>query len=285
MTIEFNPAALDEIAACLVTEEITHSDLTRKFAELNISEPIQQEPDTAKKFGLQRGVDYWIKGPSKRERLLYAIISQYKMSGGQGVLQIIRTLYSPVSYVGNPGKFREFCGQINPVLRFSGVEYRDDGKFYQVSRTKDLSEAERRAKAVENKMTSRRVHSEVQRYCKAEYMEEDYFQAVLEAAKGLAERIREKTGLTIDGVNLARQSFDRPKNGYPKLAFNSLRTDTERNEHDGFKNLLIGSFQFFRNPMSHTPKVKWEHGIEDAVDCLTLISCLNFRLEECYPTS
>lgn len=115
-------------------------------------------------------------------------------------------------------------------------------------------------------------------------MGENYFHAVFEAAKGLAERIREKTGLTIDGVNLVRQSFDRPKAGYPMLAINALLTDMERNEHDGLAHLLVGSFQFFRNPIAHTPKILWQHDIEDAVDCLTLISFLHFKLDYCYPT-
>lgn len=164
------------------------------------------------------------------------------------------------------------------------MEYREGGKFHRVTPTRDLSEAERRARAVEHKLASRRVHSEVQKYCKAEYMEENYFHAVFEAAKGLAERIREKTGLTIDGVTLIRQFFDRPKDGFPLLAMNALTTETELNEHDGLANLLLGSFRFFRNPIAHTPKILWQNDIEDAVDCLTLISFLHFKLDHCFPT-
>ena len=74
------------------------------------------------------------------------------------------------------------------------MEYRDDGKFDNVDPTRTLAEAERRAEALENKMVSRRVHSEVRKYCKAEYMQENYFHAVVEAYRGLADRIREKTG-------------------------------------------------------------------------------------------
>ena len=114
-------------------------------------------------------------------------------------------------------------------------------------------------------------------------MQENYFHAVFEAAKGLAERIREKTGLKIDGVNLVRQSFERPRNGLPRLVINSLDSQTELNEHDGFMNLLLGSIQMFRNPIAHTPRVKWQRDLEDAVDCLTLISFLHFVIDECHP--
>ena len=115
-------------------------------------------------------------------------------------------------------------------------------------------------------------------------MEENYFHAVFEAAKGLAERIREKTGLKIDGVNLIRETFERPKGGFPILAINALETETELNEHDGLTNLIIGAFKLFRNPIAHTPKILWQHDIEDAVDCLTLISFLHFKLDQSFPT-
>ena len=283
--IDFTSTQLEQIADRLVNDRDTHSVLDRKFAELHLSEP-SPEPSpqelTYKKMGQKPGVDYYVRGPSKRQRLLYAVETMYKSSGGYGVLHLIRTLHDHVSYVDNPDEFRTFCDGINRVLRFSGMEYKDDGKFHRVVETRSLSEAESRASAVANRLSSRRVHDEVQKYCKAEYMEENYFHAVFEATKGLAECIREKTGLKIDGVNLVRQSFERPKTGFPRLAFNSLDTETERNEHDGFMDLLLGAFRLFRNPIAHTPKVKWQRDVDDAVDCLTLISFLHFVLDECH---
>ena len=188
----------------------------------------------------------------------------------------------------NPEGFRAFCNGLNRILRFYGVEYRDDGDFHRVDPTRTLSEAERRAAALENKLASRRVHHQVNRYCKVEYLAENYFHAVVEAYKGLTERIRELTGYTSDGLELMRESFERPssKQGdYPTLAFNALTTVTEKNEHDGVLDFLNGCTRFFRNPMSHTPKVNWHRDVNDAVDCLTLISLLHFILDDCYPTN
>ena len=290
-TPPFTSSALDEIAAYLVCERDTHKVLDRKFEELGITEP-RPEPspreESFKAMGLQRGVDYYVPAPPKRERLRHALNFQSQRSGKHGVLQLIKTLNEPVAYSRDPEGFREFCAGINRILRFYGVEYRDDGEFHNVDPTRTLSEAKRRAEALENKMASRRVHPEVRKYCKAEYMEENYFHAVVEAYKGLAERVRDLTGYTSDGLALMRQSFERPspKNGgYPKLAFNTLATVTEENEHDGFLDLLSGCTRFFRNPMSHTPKVNWHRDVNDAVDCLTLISLLHFVLDDCYPTS
>ena len=78
IVISFEPSALEVIAGCLVSDEVTHTVLDRKFKELNIVEPAQAKPEYAKRFGLQEGVDYWVKGPSKQERLLRAVNVKYR---------------------------------------------------------------------------------------------------------------------------------------------------------------------------------------------------------------
>ena len=291
-TQPFTSSALDQIAELLVCDLDTHRVLDRKFAELGVTEPrVEPDPKEEARFqamGMQRGVDYYVQGPSKRERLRFALNFQNKRSGNKGVLQLIKALNEPVVYAGDPEGFREFCAGLNRILRFHGVEYRDDGQFYNVDATRTLSEAQRRAAALENKVEFRRIHPEVRKYCRAEYMEENYFHAVVEAYKGLAERIREQTGYTSDGMALMKQAFERPspqQGAYPALAFNTLATVTERNEHDGFLDFLNGCTRFFRNPMSHTPKVNWHRNVDDAVDCLTLISLLHFILDDCHPTA
>ena len=289
-TKPFTSAALDEVADCLVCDRDTHKVLDRRFAELGIDEPISkpsEEEEHYKAIGMRRGVHYGVIKPSKRDRLRHALGFQYNRSGNNGVLQLIKSLNEPVIYSRDPEGFRDFCAGLNRILRFYGVEYRDDGQFHNVDPSRTLSEAERRAAALENKLRFRRIHHEVRRYCKTEYMEENYFHAVVEAYKGLAERIREKTGYTADGLALMRHSFERPspsQGGYPTLAFNTLMTISEQNEHDGFLDFLSGCTRFFRNPMSHTPKVKWHRDLEDAVDCLTLISLLHFILDDCHLT-
>ncbi|MCY4115220.1 MAG: TIGR02391 family protein [Chloroflexi bacterium] len=290
-THSFTSVALDELADYLVSDRDTHKVLDRRFAELGIEETIlkrsEEEEDYYRSMGMQRSIHYSVIKPSKRDRLRHALRFQFNRSGNSGVLQLIKLLNEPVIYSENPEGFRDFCAGLNRILRFCGVEYRDDGQFHNVDPTRTLSEAERRAAALENKLRFRRIHHEVRRYCKAEYMEENYFHAVVEAYKGLAERIREQTGYSADGLALMRKTFERPsqsQGGYSTLAFNTLVTVSQKNEHDGFLDLLSGCTRFFRNPMSHTPKIKWHRNIEDAVDCLTLISLLHFILDDCHPT-
>ena len=112
----FTPAALDEIAEYLVSDRDTHRVLNRKFAELGISEqrpePSPKEEAAFKTMGMQRGVDYYVTGPSKRDRLRHAVHFQNKRSGNKGVLQLIKALNEPVVYSKDPDGFREFWREL-----------------------------------------------------------------------------------------------------------------------------------------------------------------------------
>lgn len=111
-------------------------------------------------------------------------------------------------------------------------------------------------------------------------MEKNYFHAVLEATKGLAQRIRELSGVQADGTNLIDKVFSIER---PVLAFNCLRTETEKTEHKGFAALIKGCFSAIRNPLAHEPKILWD-GEDDAADYLTLISLLHRKLDNCFLT-
>jgi uncharacterized protein (TIGR02391 family) len=51
------------------------------------------------------------------------------------------------------------------------------------------------------------VHPDVLEFCKPELLEENYFHAVFEATKSVAEKIRVKTGLGKDGTELVDTAF------------------------------------------------------------------------------
>jgi len=69
----------------------------------------------------------------------------------------------------------------------------------------------------------------------------------------------------------------------PILAFNFLKTDTEKSEHKGFAQLLKGCFAAVRNPLAHQPKILWQCE-EDAADYFSLISLLHRKLDGCFRT-
>ncbi len=85
------------------------------------------------------------------------------------------------------------------------------------------------------------------------------------------------TGSQKDGSRLVDEAFSSQK---PLIAFNTLKTESERNEHTGFAMLTKGCFTAIRNPLAHEPKILWNWNDEDdAVDYLTLISLLHRKLD------
>jgi uncharacterized protein (TIGR02391 family) len=124
----------------------------------------------------------------------------------------------------------------------------------------------------------------VLKFCRAELVSNNYFHAVLEATKSVAEKIRQQSGLTSDGSQLVDDAFALGKAGIPLLAFNSLQTDTERNEQNGMINLMKGMFSAFRNPTAHAAKISWTITEQDALDLLTLASLLHRRIDSAVST-
>ena len=111
-------------------------------------------------------------------------------------------------------------------------------------------------------------------------MQANYFHAVFEATKGLAQRIRDMVSIEADGAALVDRVFSIER---PLLAMNALQTETEKSLHKGFATLLKGCFGAVRNPLAHEPKILWE-GEDDAADYLSLISLLHRKLDDCVST-
>ena len=220
-------------------------------------------------------------GESTKWRKLYWIFLDVQRRDGcaNRILDFIQSFIMPARFVGRSDEFEQHLVELNTVLTFSGLEYGVDGQFRKRSASATLTEAERRANAVRSKFQGRRIHSEVLKYCKAELMQDNYFHAVFEASKGLAQRIRDEAGVDVDGAKLVDCVFSVER---PILSFNKLETETERTEHKGFAALLKGCFAAVRNPLAHEPKIMWD-GEDDAADYLTLVSLLHRKLDDCAP--
>jgi uncharacterized protein (TIGR02391 family) len=115
-------------------------------------------------------------------------------------------------------------------------------------------------------------------------VQDNYFHAVFEATKSVAEKIRGRTGLTGDGSSLVDQAFGIGSAAMPFLAFNTLQTDTERSEHTGLMNLMKGMFGAFRNVTAHAPKIHWNISEQDALDLLSIASLLHRRIDAAHRT-
>jgi uncharacterized protein (TIGR02391 family) len=166
---------------------------------------------------------------------------------------------------------------LNERLLLSGLQIREDGKVARVTPAGTLAEAQARANAVKAELARRGVHPDVLHFCLAELMQENYFHAVLEACKSVAEKLRVLAGLDGDGAPL----IDAACSGKPVpiVMFNALETASERSEQSGLATLMKGLFGTFRNPTAHAPKVLWATDQREALDMMTLASMLHRRLD------
>ena len=221
-------------------------------------------------------------GESTKWKRLYWVFldSQKTYNCANRMLDFIQAFLAPSRFVGRQEVFEERRNELNEVLAFSGLELRTDGQFVRQKTAKTLDEAERRVRTIRGKFRGRQIHPEVLKYCKSELMRDDYFHAIFEATKGLAQRIREMANCQGDGAALVDRVFSIDR---PILAFNALQTDTEKSEHKGFATLLKGCFLAARNPRAHEPRILYRSE-DDVADYLSLISMLHRKLDVCVLT-
>lgn len=237
--------------------------------------------DEISRFLLSRGLVDNSGQSTKWRRLNWVFLDcQLRYKCANKVLDFIQCFLAPTRFVGRNQDFETIRQRLNPILAFSGLEFEQDGTVRRCDTARTLDEAEERSKTIRAKFQGRRIHPEVLKYCRAELMQDNYFHAVFEATKGLAQRIRDMSGIQADGAALVDQVFSIER---PVLAINSLQTETEKSEHKGFASLLKGCFAAVRNPLAHEPKVLW-HGEEDAADYFSLISLLHRKLDDCVLT-
>jgi uncharacterized protein (TIGR02391 family) len=216
-------------------------------------------------------------GQPKWKRIKLALVVRQQRDGcGNNVAHFIQVVLDPVRFVSRHDEFESLRHRLNEVLAFASLHVGQNGKLRPTSTATTLSEAQERAGRLRSELLRRKVHADVLQFCRAEFLQENYFHAVLEATKSVAEKIRQRTGLTGDGAELVDPAF---KVSGPLLAINSLRTDTEQSEQKGFANLLKGTFGTFRNVTAHGPRLTWSMSEEDALDLLSLVSYLHRRLD------
>jgi uncharacterized protein (TIGR02391 family) len=219
-------------------------------------------------------------GITKRHRLYAALAAvQRRDNSANSVLRFVKYVVNPVRYVGHPEVFESRRVQINHVLAFSGLALGEDGKLRHAKAAQTLSEAEAAAGKLRRALVDRRVHADVLKFCVAELVADNYFHAVFEATKSVAEKLRQTSGLTSDGAALVDEALGLSRSGYPRLAFNALQSDSDRSEHTGLMNLIKGVFGAFRNTTAHVPKIHWNVSEQDALDILTTLSLIHRRLD------
>ena len=217
---------------------------------------------------------------TKWQRLYNALAShQNKARSGNHVVAFIHKAINPVLYTEMPDVFRRYREALIPVLSFSSLSINENGRVVRTTRASNLDDALSRANKIKSELERRDVHPEVLKYCKEELMRESSFHAVLEAMKGISERLRVMSGSGHDGAELVQEMFSLGKLDKPEYAINPLSDDSFKSEQKGFVNLLIGMFGMFRNPTAHSPRTKWSMPDSDALDILSIISLVHRKID------
>jgi len=225
---------------------------------------------------------YYKVGLNKRDWLYNCLANEINTTHSfNKVVKFIEIVMNPINYtkLEKREKYQFILEELNKILLLLGYEIDSFGKLTEIVKANNLDEVDRRVNSLKKKLYDRNIHSEVTKYCINDYLREDYFDTVFEATKGLAERVREISGLNSDGNELFQNAFA-TKNPY--IILNMLATDSEKNEYNGLKELLIALFHLVRNPMAHTPKINWKQNENEALDILTIISFAHKYLDKCY---
>ena len=86
------------------------------------------------------------------------------------------------------------------------------------------------------------------------------------------------SGVMEDGVKLYNAVFSVAN---PILKYNSLISDSEKNQQNGLKEMLYGITHYVRNVTAHEPKIKWIIDEDAAIEILTVMSFLHNALDKC----
>lgn len=217
---------------------------------------------------------------TKWKRLYDALYSkQTEDRCSNNVLAFIKYVMRPSRHIHRKEWFENIRTELNYVLSFEGFELTKSGELKQADKVQTFDEAGARAQNLRKSLLDRKIHPDVLTFCKAELLVDNYFHAVFEATKSIAEKIRIKTNLTTDGAELVDQAFAY-KGKVPYLALNKLTNESEESEQKGFMNLLKGIFGTFRNTAAHAPKITWNIDEQDALDTLSMISLIHRKLDK-----
>jgi uncharacterized protein (TIGR02391 family) len=271
---EISPEQLEAI--CNVLAE-TNSGLTKT----ELTAILKQSGIEAVDDGYRNDGMYYTTGLNKRKWLYNCFVNEINKSHNfTKIYTFIESSLNPVRYTSDNKRaiFSNLLEDLNKVLMLAGFEVQPNGKLQRVVKATTLNEVDGRVNSLKKHLYNRAIHVEVTKYCINDYLRKDYYDAVFEAAKGIAQRVRDISGLQLDGSKLFQTSFSTKD---PYIFLNRMQNESEISEYNGLKELLEAIFHLIRNPAAHTPKINWRTDETKALDVLTLISLAHKYLDEC----
>ena len=209
----FPPAAIEQVCKVL-GEAVKGPEIPNLIAPLKVPEPPGEEHNT------------------KWKRLFNAVGErQNRNQDGRALIRLVMEVMDPVRF-DSDAQLEQLRAAVNEKLLLSGYELHADGKVRQAVAAVTIGEAQRRADDLRAELSRRNVHDDVLRFCRAELLDRNYFHAVLEAWKSVADKLRNISGLSGDGAHLVETACGISASR-PKVAFNSLANEWEESETQG----------------------------------------------------
>lgn len=125
---------------------------------------------------------------TKWKRLFLALCNRQRQDGcANNVVRFLYTAMNPVRYTNEPEVFEHRRTELNEALIFAGYSLEKNGKLRRQQAAATLDEAHERANRLKAELRRRGVHPDVLTFCKAELIQQNYFHAVFEATKSVAD--------------------------------------------------------------------------------------------------
>lgn len=257
--VKFNAQSI-ETTSRILGDIMTGSTINRMFDYLNIEDDSNES--------------------TKWKRINF-VMHKYQCiyNCGNKTVEIIEYIFHPTStWFPSLNHYNEEMSQINKCISYYGLELQSDGKVHLTKSTSSKREANEKYDLLKSKLSERNIHSEIMKFCTQDIVNEDYFSIIFEASKSIYVKIRNMTGINLDGNKLIYNCFDLK---FPIVVFNSLKSETEINLYNGLKNMLLSIAQLGRNPKAHTPKIYSYDNLDNCLDILNLISLAHKMLDQC----
>ncbi|MGJ0714427.1 TIGR02391 family protein [Enterococcus raffinosus] len=250
----------------ILAEELTGSKIDTMFELLKLQNFDQLERDHT---------------TTKWRRINESVLDKCKRTNSAiPFFSVIQYVLNPPLYMDKPDEWKKILRDINSQLMFYGFEVNDSGKVIVIKVVETFNDAQKRLQSFNERLSEYDIHSEVIKYCQSELFSENYFHAILEASKGLLHRLRDLSGLNLDGSTLVNESFI-VKQPVIVIKGNKIESLTEKSEYNGLKSLLNTIVYLYRNPKAHEPKLYNPSSESDAVTAFTLMSMAHSILDNC----
>jgi hypothetical protein len=175
---------------------------------------------------------------TKWKRFFNAVAAaQNRQGDGRPLIRLVAEVMQPVRFE-SPADFELHRTAVSERLLLSGYRVREDGKVAWAIAAATLSEAQQRADELHSELLRRDVQQDVLHFCRVELLQHNYFHAVLEASKSVADKLRERSGEQGDGAPLVDKTCSLSSG--PIIAFQhagdrmaAVRTDGARHSPEG----------------------------------------------------